>query len=194
MPKPRGARAARCGRCSDGDWFFAEALPLSAYRGLARAVVLRLKETGNPVFADALARLYFQSREAELRRFAPDCVVAVPMNWRRKYFIRHGINSPETLAKRLATELGVPLASRFVKRVRATSPQTTVEWSERALNVRDAFAIDAPRGARPFVSKRALLVDDALSSCATANEISRILLAAGAEAVCVAALTRGGLD
>jgi competence protein ComFC len=79
--------------------------------------------------------------------------------------------------------------SRYLRRTRATASQTSLGWSERATNVRGAFAAKP----RVFVGKRVLLVDDAFTTGATANEISRILLDAGAIVVCVAVLTRASV-
>ena len=190
---PPGRVGPRCGRCADSDWHFSQAAPLHSYIGLARGVVLRLKHTKSRMLVKAIARLYFESRKKELLAFRPDCVVAVPMFWRRKYFLRRGVNAPEGLAKRLARELRVPCLSRNLKRIRATAAQTSVPWSERANNIRGAFAVKTRRGKPVFLGRRALLVDDAITSGATCDEIAKTLLEAGAEAVFVATLTRAGL-
>ena len=190
---PPGVVGPRCGRCADSDWYFSKALPLHSYIGLARAVVLRLKRSKDRALVAAVARLYYESRRKELLAFRPDCVVATPMNWRRKYLLRRGVNAPEGIAKRLARELGVPHLSRFLKRTRATAAQTSVAWSERATNIEGAFAVKTRHGAPVFAGARVLLVDDALTSGATCDEIAKTLLEAGAESVCVATLTRAGL-
>ncbi len=190
---PPGVVGPRCGRCADDDWYFSAALPLHSYVGLARAVVLRLKRSKDRALVSAVARLYYESRKKELLAFKPDCVVATPMFWRRKYLLRRGVNAPEGLAKRLAYELDVPCLSRYLKRVRATAAQTSVGWSQRAVNIRGAFAVRTRHGAPIFIGRRVLLVDDALTSGATCDEIAKTLLEAGAESVCVATLTRAGL-
>ena len=184
---------SRCRLRHDSGWYFDEVRPLHAYYGLARAVVLRLKRSKDRRLVAAIARLYYQSRRQELEDFAPDCVVAVPMHWGRKLFLRRGVNSPDALARRLAKELKIPNMSRRVRRIRATPAQTSVEWTERVANISGAFAVPARFGAAPFSGMRALVVDDAFTSGATANELSRVLVDAGAVAVFVAALTRGGL-
>ena len=190
---PPGVVGPRCGHCADSDWYFSKALPLHSYIGLARAVVIRLKRSKNRAFVAAVARLYYESRRKELLEFNPDCVVATPMNWRRKYLLRRGVNAPEGIAKRLARELRVPCLSRFLKRTRSTAAQTSVGWSERATNIAGAFAVKTRHGAPVFTGRRVLLVDDALTSGATCDEIAKTLLEAGAESVCVATLTRAGL-
>ena len=190
---PPGRVGPRCGRCAESDWYFSQAAPLHSYIGLARGVVMHLKRSKKRAFVAAIARLYFESRKKEILAFRPDCVVAVPMFWRRKYLLRRGVNAPEGLAKRLARELRVPCLSRNLKRIRATAAQTSVPWSQRADSIRGAFAVRTRRGAPVFLGRRVLLVDDTLTSGATCNEIAKTLVEAGAEAVFVATLTRAGL-
>jgi len=181
-----------CGQCQDGVFAFDEARPLQYYRGLTRGLILRIKRDRDSICAYLIARLYFEERREILETFLPDCVVAVPMNWRRK-FLRKGINGPERVAKFLASFLNVPCLSKRLIRVRATPTQTSVSWEERAHNVEGAFEIRDPLKERPFADKRVLLVDDAMTTGATTHEISKLLRSSGAEKVCVAVIARAGL-
>ncbi len=181
-----------CGQCQEGVFAFDEARPLQFYRGLTRGVVLRLKRDRDGALAYLIARLYFEERRDVLEAFQPDCVVAVPMNWRRK-FLRKGINAPERVAKLLAFFLNVPYVKRRLIRARATPTQTSVSWEDRARNVAGAFAIRAAARERPFAGKRVLLVDDAMTTGATIHEVSKLLRASGAEKVYVAVFARAGL-
>ena len=163
------------------------------YRGTTRALVLQLKRTTDPTLAEIAARLYFESRRRALRAFRPDAVVPVPMNWRRRFL--RSVNSPDFLASALARELGVPCWAKTVRRIRATPPQSAVDWAARRENVAGAFALKNGDGSlERLKGKRILLVDDALTSGATANEIAGLLKdGADVEAVCVATLARAGL-
>lgn len=165
------------------------------YRGTTRALVLQLKRTTDPTLAEIAARLYFESRRRALTAFRPDAVVPVPMNWRRR--LLRSVNSPDILASALARELGVPCWAKTVRRVRATPPQSSVDWAARRENVAGAFALSGGKKDGPverLKGKRILLVDDAFTSGATANEIASLLKdGADVEAVCVATLARAGL-
>lgn len=188
---------ALCRRClrwtGDSEFAFDEARPLHFYRGTTRALVLRLKRTREPTLAEIAARLYFEARRRTLAAFRPDAVVPVPMNWRRRFL--RSVNSPDFLASALARELGVPCWAKTVRRVRATPPQTSVDWEARRENVAGAFAVVDAKAVplERLKGKRILLVDDAFTSGATANEISGALKERGVEAVCVATLARAGL-
>jgi predicted amidophosphoribosyltransferase len=77
-----------------------------------------------------------------------------------------------------------PLAPRGLLRVRPTPHQTRLPRPERAANVRGAFAL---RGTgRAVAGKTVLLVDDVLTTGATAGECARVLRKAGATSVFVA--------
>ncbi|MBQ5790646.1 MAG: ComF family protein [Thermoguttaceae bacterium] len=191
--------AALCRRClqrtGPSEFAFDEARPMHFYRGTTRALVLQLKRTTDPTLAEIAARLYFESRRRVLTAFRPDAVVPVPMNWRRR--LLRSVNSPDILASALARELGVPCWAKTVRRIRATPPQSAVDWAARRDNVAGAFALKGNKADGPLErlkGKRILLVDDAFTSGATANEIASLLKdGGGVEAVCVATLARAGL-
>ena len=116
----------------------------------------------------------------------PDLLVPVPLHWRR--LVWRGYNQSLELARVLGRSLGRPVESRALRRVRRTRPQTTVERSERRANIRGAF-----RACPGLVAgKKVLLVDDILTTGATAEECARELAAAGAVRVDVAVLARAG--
>ena len=96
-----------------------------------------------------------------------------------------GFNQAALVAERLALALGVPLRARWLVRARATRPQTDLGAAERRANVRGAFAADTSVAGRHVV-----VVDDVLTTGATAAECARTLRAAGAARVGVLAVAR----
>ncbi len=130
--------------CSASDYYFSTLRPLQFYRGVTRALVLQMKRDHSKILAKAVARLYCEERQDVLKQFQPDCIVAVPMNWRR-LLLRGGINAPDVIAKRIASELHIPCFSKYVKRVRSTVPQTSIDWDYRFVNVFEAFDIREPK-------------------------------------------------
>ena len=102
-----------------------------------------------------------------------DCVVAVPLHWRRRW--RRGFNQ----ALELSVGLGLPVR-HVLRRQRNTHTQTDLPAAERQKNVRDAFAVR--RGAR-VGGLRIVLVDDVTTTGATLEACARVLIAAGAAEV-----------
>src|SRR6185295_7724839 len=110
--------------------------------------------------------------------------VSVPLHPARR-FVR-GYDQARLVARALAQNLGLVYVSAL-RRTRATPPQGAPGASSRAANVRGAFAVRAGMERR-LAGRDVLLVDDVVTSGATANECTRCLHVAGARTVVVACL------
>jgi ComF family protein len=114
-----------------------------------------------------------------------DLIIPVPSHWWRR--VTRRISTAEILAETVACELDLPWTKKYVWRSRYTSKQGMLKATERGANVKGAFKAKFPRRVR---NRRILLVDDVLTSGATANEVTRALLEAGAQSVMVGAIAR----
>jgi len=112
-------------------------------------------------------------------------VVAVPMHWTERF--RRGTNPAATMAIAIGTRLELPVFNGALKCVRRLKRQATLTPPERRKNVRGAFRVSRPT---KIAGKRVLLVDDVMTTGATAHEVARALLDAGAEAIFVATVSR----
>lgn len=164
------------------------------YKGCVRRGILRSKYEGAPwnaveMGAD-IARLLFAA-EIKMCGSQPvpqpssfgagyDCIVPVPPSGRTR-----GYNVPELMALPLAEALGLPLEKRALARVKAGRHQAGLPADERLVNVAGAFKAAAPEA---IEGRRVLLVDDVITTGATAAACAQALLAAGAESVFAAAL------
>ena len=79
------------------------------------------------------------------------------------------------------------MSKTSLKRTRATPSQTGLSLKERTKNIKGAFSV---RNSQKLNGKRILLVDDVMTTGATVNECSKILLQAGAEEILVYTLAR----
>ena len=106
-----------------------------------------------------------------------EAIVSVPTHW------RHGLGRPlyaaDALADRVAKAAALPRA-RVLRRVRAGPHQIGLSFSDRAANVRGAFAMC--RGVT-MNGTRLLLIDDVKTTGATLNECAKVLRAGGAAEV-----------
>ena len=173
-----GAAASRgaCGECAGRDFRFAGATALGKYEGRLREFVLALKFRGSRYLADEFGR---RLASAVARKF--DLVVPVPMS-RWKLLFR-GYNAAALVAERMARHAGLPFSSRALRKIRRTKPQAELEREERLTNPRGAYRASGVRGV-------VLLVDDVLTTGATANACTEALRAAGAAEVHVAVVAR----
>jgi ComF family protein len=93
----------------------------------------------------------------------------------------------------LARELGrfwrLPAPARLLRRIRPGLQQQGLTGEQRRRNLKGAFALHGK-----LDGERVLLVDDVLTTGATARECSTALLAGGASRVAVAVLARARLE
>jgi ComF family protein len=122
----------------------------------------------------------------ELLRDA-DALVPVPLHWTRLFQRR--FNQSAELARAISRQKTVPVIDDVLTRIRATPPQVGLARDERAKNMHGAFSIEKSLR-REIKGKRIVLVDDVLTTGATANACARILRRAGASRVDVLTLAR----
>jgi ComF family protein len=174
-----------CPNCREEGFAFAAALRLGAYDGLLRQVVLRLKDRRGEGLAELIGERWAKRAPRAFAAVEVDGIVPVPLHfWRR---MLRGYNQSAALARGLARGLGLSCVRGWLRRVRHTPRQTAQTAAGRRDNVRGAFAV---RGGAPVVGRSLLLVDDVMTTGATAHEAARALRAAGAARVSVAILAR----
>ena len=173
---------ALCGICRRGATEFDWARGYGAYEGTLRHLIHLLKyDRMEPLAKPLAARL-----ASLLEQAGPvDLIVPVPLD-RRRHRTR-GFNQSEFLSAELSRLCGAPHAPRLLRRRRVTQTQTGLTHRQRRLNVRGAFETPRPEA---VAGKRIALVDDVITTGATASACARVLKAAGAERVVVVALAR----
>lgn len=158
---------------------------LGWYEGTLRQAVQRFKYHGAVHLDRPLGRLLATSLEQARTSFRPDLLIAVPLC--RQRLRERTYNQSLLLARELGRHWRLPAPSRQLRRVRPTPPQQGLTARERRRNLKGAFAL-----AEPLDGERVLLVDDVMTTGATARECGATLLAGGASAVAVAVLARTG--
>ncbi len=169
-----------CGECEEKKLIFEAAVAAGRYSGYLRELVHRFKFHRQMW----LAKPFAERLVVKVRDWPIDVVVPVPARplkilWEGRL---HGAS--ETLAERLASLLKKPLAWAL-KQIRTTKAQVVLKREERIENPKGAY------GSKKSVDgKNVLLVDDVLTTGATANDCARAMLVAGAKRVYVAVIGR----
>jgi len=164
---------------------YERARAVARYSDVARDLVQLLKYGDRLDLTQPLGR-WMARTGAELLIDA-DALIPVPLHWTRLWQRR--FNQSAALAHAISKIAGVPVADHVLNRTRATPPQVGLAREERARNVAGAFAV--PREARIEVKgRRLVVVDDVLTSGATADACSWALRRAGAARVDVLVLAR----
>ena len=154
------------------------------YEGYARSSILRYKFRGCRSYAGAYGRL-LAMRLLEEYPEGFDLMTWVPISARRK--LKRGYDQVELLANAVGGELGMEPV-RLLKKIRHNPPQSGITGlAARRANVLGAYAVTDPEAVR---GKRILLLDDVITTGATAGECARLLLTAGAVEVHCAAMAK----
>jgi ComF family protein len=182
---PYGTHDGRCPTCRDETFAFERVVRLGVYDGPLRDVILMLKHHSNEGLAELVAETWARQARALFDALNVDAVVPVPLHWWRRWW--RGYNQSAALAHGIAGVLGLPLQTAWLRRVRNTPMQTRMSLAGRRENVRGAFRV---RGGVSVRGRSILLVDDVLTTGATAGEAARVLHHGGCQRVVVAALAR----
>jgi ComF family protein len=183
---PLAVESARgCGRCRRGLNPTRAGASLGPYEGSLRAVLHELKYRGRRRVAARLAEEMLSSAAVRTLLTADAVLVPVPLHPRRRR--ERGFNQSELLAGELARRTGLRAAPAALVRRRDTSPQAGLTAAARRANVEGAFAV---RQRARVAGRPVVLVDDVLTTGATARGCARALREAGVAEVRVLTVAR----
>jgi len=175
----------RCAACLAKPYAFERARAACVYDEASRGVILKFKHGDQQQFAPLFA--HWLSRAAAELAADADAVVPVPLH--RMRLLSRRFNQAAEIARPMARLAGLDyLPDALIRRTR-TDSQGGKSGRGRRENVRHAFAV-TPAGARRIKGRRILLIDDVLTTGATAEACAKALLAAGTRAVDLAVIAR----
>lgn len=161
--------------------FIAHWTALWYYKDMVRPSILRFKFYGYRSYGDRYAQML--SHKLDYLEDEYDILTWVPVSLLRS--LRRGYDQASLLAKALGRHIGTP-AVRTLRKIRHTPPQSGIrEPALRRANVLGAYRVHNPEQLR---GKRILLIDDVVTTGATASECAKTLMLAGAEKVIFAAV------
>lgn len=168
--------------------FIAQWTAVWYYKDDVRKSIHRFKFGNARRYAGVYARLLAVKLQQSLTQDY-DILTWVPVSGLRK--LKRGYDQSQLLAGALGQELGSP-AVRTLKKVRHTPPQSGFRKAEqRRANVLNAYTVLCRE---QITGKRILLVDDVVTTGATASECARVLMTAGAKEVIFAAVAAASHD
>ncbi len=176
---------ARCAACLARPRAFDRARAACLYDETSREPILKLKHADRTDLAPLMAR--WLSRAA--RDLVEDADALVPAPLHRWRLLGRRYNQSAEIARALGRLTGTPYLPDALIRRRATDSQAGKSASGRRRNVAGAFEVPARRCGQ-VAGLRILLVDDVLTTGATAEACARALKAAGAAAVDLAVVAR----
>ena len=173
-----------CLNCSRQLPPYSGARSFGYYSAELRQVIQALKFQGRENLVGLLAPLLAVTFYDSWDRADFDSITAVPLYPSRRR--ERGFNQSELLARFLSNLIAIPYISAL-HRIRPTRPQVGLTDTQRWENVRDAFHCKKPQDIR---GRRILLIDDVMTTGATADSAAHTLIASGAGFVSVLTVAR----
>ncbi len=180
--RPTQRASQVCADCRGWRWI-SGARAAGLHAGALRAAIIRYKFDGRTRLVEPLAAMLVEVVRAEAERIGlplGECAALVPVPLHPGRRSWRGFDQAELLCERTADEVGLPVWTDVIARIRNTTPQVNLRGASRLENVRGAFEA---RKAWKLRGRSVILVDDVFTTGATINECAAVLRRAGAVAV-----------
>lgn len=168
-------------KCSD---FQGKAVFL--YKGVIKQSLYRFKYANKREYASFFAKETVRLYGDWIRQNGITLVVPVPMYAKKKR--KRGYNQAESFAKELSIQMGIPMDTHLVERIKDTRPLKTLNKQERKNNLKNAFQT---RKSIVQYKQRILVVDDIYTTGSTMELVTACLKEAGAEKVFILSIAIG---
>ena len=184
---PLPSAGLTCGQCLQQPPAFEQVTAPWIYSFPIDSLITRFKHSARWPFGRLLGELFSEFLrhrfDDDLNR--PDALLPVPLAAKR--LRQRGFNQATLLARWLSTGLDIPCEENLLVRIQDTSAQQDLKAEARKKNLRCAFALTPGAAVK---GRHLALVDDVLTTGATAHALARLLMAAGAARVDVYCLAR----
>jgi len=172
-----------CEACLRRTPSFSRVWMVGSYCDPLKGAIHRLKYRDQIYLSRGLGELLAERLIEDDSQPAFDLVLPVPLH--RGRLRERGYNQAMEVGRPLSSRTGWPLDGLRLQRLRPTPPQQGLTLTERDRNLAGAFHCEGS-----LAGSRVLLVDDVMTSGATARECCRVIKQAGAREVAVAILAR----
>jgi len=175
----------RCSYCRSRRIGVASTSAVFSYQGVVRQQIHAAKFERQWAICRRLARVFARHLTREHVPADADLVVSVPMFWLDRRL--RGLHLAGALGRALAERLSLDYDTHVLRQLRPSRRQFRLTSAERFRNVRGLFAT---RNGVDLAKRTVLLVDDVMTTGATASECARVLRRAGAKTIHAAVLAR----
>ena len=163
---------ALCGQCLSNPPKFDHMCCAFLYQTPLDQLIHGFKERRQLTIGRALAELLLANLKSHYaNEQLPDKIAATPLFWRKQW--SRGFNQSLYLSRYLSRQLGIEHCNDL-RRIRANDEQKTLNRKQRLQNLKHCFAVK-----RPLNGEHIAVVDDVVTTGATANTIARTLKQAG---------------
>lgn len=164
-----------CGQCRRESFAFDRVIRLGVYDGDMRLACLRAKASGGSNISRGLARTLVREKRNLFDELKPDFIVPVPEHWTRRFL--HSHYAAEAISYEISRILNRPLCRNVLFKSRRTPKQATSSTVQRRQQQNGSFGVSTRTN---LTDKTIVLVDDILTTGATASAAARALKNSGA--------------
>jgi competence protein ComFC len=157
-----------CDFCKKNKKSFDKAYAPFKYEGEVRKVTLNFKSKNAKYLAEPMANLMLKDMPENMKDF--DYIIPVPCS--ESTLKTRGYNQSELLANEISKKTNKEILTNILIKHKDTKAQKELSFNERKKNLKDAFKI---KNKKIIKDKIILLVDDVMTTCATANLCSDLL-------------------
>lgn len=164
-----------CGDCQKSHPAFDKTYTPYIHQGAIRYLINHCKFNGaykNSRLLGLLLARHLRNQTALL----PELIIPVPLHPKR--YQQRGFNQSLEIGKIIARELSIPINNTCCLRVKNTSHQVSLTAKQRHKNIKNAFQVVTPPRA-----KHVAILDDVMTTGATANELAKVLKLTGVKQV-----------
>lgn len=183
IPLPVDYLGEQCVACAEHSPKFDMSRAVFKYDDLTKKMIHDFKFNDKTIYAKGFSELMHRFGRELMEE--SDVIIPVPIHparlRKRKY------NHAALLATRIGVLMDIPVEVDAISKITKTQAQVGLSRKERIKNLRDSFEVsnhDAVKG------KKVALIDDVMTTGATANECARVLKRAGAKRVYIITLAR----
>ncbi len=187
LPMPQSALL--CGECLKQMPIFERTISAYEYHKPLSTLILDFKTHHDFYVGKALADLMLRHIQGYYQQYhlpLPDLLVPVPLYWQKQW--RRGFNQSLFLAKVMGRQLDIPLFTQ-TKRKTHQSSQKLLNRKQRLNKMEDSFIVPNA-SSQPLKGQDIAIIDDVMTTGATAQALSKALKTAGAARVSIWVLAR----
>ena len=185
LPAKTEKHALICSDCQSSSFFFRQARSVCVYDGVIKECIHLFKYNSKLSLVKPLSKLMIDFARNYLDMETITLILPVPLHkvkQRQRQF-----NQAHLLAKSLSRAFAIKLKGSLLVKTKLGPAQVNLTQQERPKNVQSAFRV---KDSKVLKDKNVLLIDDVLTTSATVNECSKMLLEAGVNRVEVFTLAR----
>ena len=172
-----------CGDCLKKEYAFTQLHALADYQKPYSTLLKKFKYTKQLINGELLAELLIQSithNVSKQQLSQIDYLLPVPLH--NKKHQQRGFNQAQLLAEKISKQLNIPVLVEAIKRQKKTDPQEGLSLSKRKNNLRNAFITTGKQQAK-LSGSYIVIIDDVVTTGATVNSLSQVLLNTGVQRV-----------